>query len=100
MTNYNDGTGRWHSEYIAKTKRMTDAELDYVSKDCRAAYEANPEGPKGEQYADEILYCNQEIHRRELRAGDAERRRRFRELDTKRRSFDYDADESPYWGYS
>ena len=61
---YNDGTGKWHGEYVATTKRMTDAELLYVIKDCEAAMAALPENPKCEQYADERLYCGMELHRR------------------------------------
>ena len=50
---YTDYDGKWHSEYIAKARRMTTAELLYVIKDCEAAMAALPENPKWEQYADE-----------------------------------------------
>ena len=61
---YNDFTGKWHSEFIAKARRMTEDELLYVIKDCEAAMAALPESPKCSQYADERLYCGMELHRR------------------------------------
>lgn len=61
---YTDGTGKWHTEYIATTKRMSKAELIHVIKDCEAAMAALPENPKCEQYADERLYCGMELSRR------------------------------------
>jgi len=65
MTNYNEGTGRWHSEYIAKTKRMDDESLRYVISDCRNAMDAMPDNPKCGQYADEAHYCAMELRRRQ-----------------------------------
>jgi hypothetical protein len=61
---YTDGDGRWHSEYIASTKRMDDDSLRYVIQDCAAAMAANPDNPKCEQYADERHYCSMELKRR------------------------------------
>lgn len=61
---YTDYDGKWHSEFIARARRMSKAELIHVIKDCEAAMAALPENPKCEQYADERLYCGMELHRR------------------------------------
>lgn len=61
---YTDYDGKWHSEYIARARRMSKAELLYVIKDCEAAMAAYPENPKCEQYADERSYCAMEMNRR------------------------------------
>jgi len=53
-----------HSEYIKKTRKMTEAELQYIIKDCQEALRAMPENPKAGYYADEINYCVMELHRR------------------------------------
>lgn len=53
-----------HSEYIKKTRKMTEAELRYIIKDCQEALRAMPENPKAGYYADEINYCVMELHRR------------------------------------
>lgn len=63
---YNDGTGKWHSEYIAKARRMSRDELIYTIRDCKAAMDAYPENPKCGQYADERSYCAMELHRRKV----------------------------------
>lgn len=63
---YTDFDGKWHSEFIAKARRMSKAELLHVIKDCEAAMAALPENPKCEQYADERLYCGMELHRRKV----------------------------------
>ena len=55
---------QWHSEY-QKLCRQRDLEsLYHVQQDCHAAMIANPSNPKCSQYADEALYCAQEICRR------------------------------------
>jgi len=64
MSDYNDGTGRWHSQYIAMTKGMSLDSLLHVMQDCAAAMAANPDNPKCEQYADERHYCAMELERR------------------------------------
>lgn len=53
-----------HSKYQKKVRKMTDASLKFVIKDCKEALEANPEGPKAGYYTDEIHYCAGELHRR------------------------------------
>lgn len=60
-----------HSEYIKKTKSMSDHQLLFIIKDCQEAITANPDNPKNSYYADEICYCGMEIRRRkdELKAG-------------------------------
>tara|TARA_B100000475_G_scaffold199922_1_gene183185 strand:- start:290 stop:526 length:237 start_codon:yes stop_codon:yes gene_type:complete len=57
--------GEWHTDYIAKTKIMDEQSLRFVIADCQEAINANPETPKAERYRDEILYCVQEMRRRE-----------------------------------
>ena len=64
MSDYNDGTGRWHSAYMTSTKSMDSDSLRYVIEDCRAAMAAMPDNPKCGQYADEVHYCTMELHRR------------------------------------
>jgi hypothetical protein len=55
---------QWHGEY-QKLCRQRDLEsLYHVQQDCHAAMIANPSNPKCSQYADEALYCAQEICRR------------------------------------
>tara|TARA_B100000427_G_C15026014_1_gene384686 strand:- start:186 stop:425 length:240 start_codon:yes stop_codon:yes gene_type:complete len=58
--------GQWHTNYIAKTKTMTEQSLRFVIADCKEAINTNPETPKADQYADEILYCLRELHRRDI----------------------------------
>ena len=58
---YADGNGNWHSEYIAKAKKMSSDQLLFIARDCKAAMAANPENPKAGQYADEMLYCMNEL---------------------------------------
>jgi hypothetical protein len=53
-----------HSEYIAKTKKMDEASLRYVIKDCQEAIKAMPDNPKSGYYQDEICYCSMELNRR------------------------------------
>ena len=58
--------GQWHTNYIAKTKTMTEQSLRFVIADCKEAINKNPKTPKADQYADEILYCLRELHRRDI----------------------------------
>jgi len=58
-----------HSEYQAKVKTMTDAELLYTMQDARAAIDAMPYGHKAGYYADEIHYCAAELRRRTNQGG-------------------------------
>ena len=64
MSDYNNGTGQWHSAYMARTKWMADEELRYVIEDCHNAMHAMPDNPKCGQYADEVHYCTMELRRR------------------------------------
>ena len=57
--------GQWHTDYIAKTKTMNEQSLRFVIADCKEAINANPETPKADQYADEILYCLRELYQRD-----------------------------------
>jgi len=76
MSDYNNGTGQWHSAYMAKTKWMTDEELRYVIEDCRNAMHAMPSNPKWGQYADEVHYCTMELRRRTMELRRAKQNRR------------------------
>jgi hypothetical protein len=76
MSDYNDGTGQWHSTYMAKTKWMTDEELRYVIEDCHNAMHAMPSNPKCEQYVDEAHYCAMELRRRTMELRRAKQNRR------------------------
>lgn len=54
-----------HSEYIEKTKDMTDSELRYVVRDCRAVINLQKDfNPNCNYYQDEIHYCAMELYRR------------------------------------
>ena len=53
-----------HAAYQEKVRSMTDAELGYTIRDCKAAIAAMPNGYKAGYYADEISYCCNELHRR------------------------------------
>jgi hypothetical protein len=70
---YNDGTGKWHSQYQAKLKsKKSDGtyaynndSLKYIIQDCKNALDAMPDNSKAGQYADEIHYCVAELRRRQ-----------------------------------
>jgi hypothetical protein len=70
---YNDGTGKWHSEYQDKLRMKKEdgsyvydnESLKYIIQDCKDAIEAMPDNPKAGQYADEIHYCAAELRRRQ-----------------------------------
>ena len=66
---YGDGTGQWHTDYMAQIKNYTLTGLQYVITDCKEAIRANPENPKCQQYADEVSYCAMELKRREGEAA-------------------------------
>jgi hypothetical protein len=55
-----------HSEYIAKTKKMDEATLRFIIKDCQEALKALPNCDKAGYYQDEICYCAMELKRRNL----------------------------------
>ena len=64
MKVYNSQDGKWHSECIAKCKKLSNEQLLFIQKDCREAIQANPEGFKVGQYLDESHYCSMELVRR------------------------------------
>jgi hypothetical protein len=74
---YNDGTGKWHSEYQSKLKAKKEdgsyaydnESLKYIIEDCKAALDALPDSPKAGQYQDEIHYCVAELRRRQAEAS-------------------------------
>ncbi len=55
-----------HTEYMNKTRKMSDDSLRYVIKDCQEALKANPDSEKAGHYADEICYCSMEIVKRKI----------------------------------
>ena len=65
--------GQWHTDYIAKTKTMSEQSLRFVIADCKetlllmktSSLLKSKNDPKAERYRDEILYCVQEMRRRE-----------------------------------
>lgn len=56
-----------HTEYIKRTRHMSDHELRYVITDCTEAMAALPDNPNNGYYQDEIHYCAMELHRRATR---------------------------------
>jgi len=64
MTEYNDGTGQWHSETMARFSGLNDDALIHILRDCNAAVHAMPDNPKCPQYFDEMLYCGMELKKR------------------------------------
>jgi len=56
-----------HAACQARCRKMTDAELRYVSRDCREAMAALPENPKNSEYADTAAYCGMELAKRNKR---------------------------------
>lgn len=56
-----------HSEYMAKTRTMTEAQLRYVIEDCKLVIACQQAfNPNCGYYMDEIHYCSMELRRREL----------------------------------
>ena len=55
-----------HAAYMRKVKKMTEAELRFVIKDCQDVMIAwYPDiHPNDGYYSDEINYCSSELHRR------------------------------------
>jgi hypothetical protein len=53
-----------HAMYARKVKKMTLSELEFVIKDCKEVLSIWPDHPNYSYYTDEILYCLDEINRR------------------------------------
>ena len=53
-----------HTAYAKKVKKMTSAELLFVSKDCKEVLDAWPDHPNAGYYLDEMHYCGMELARR------------------------------------
>lgn len=53
-----------HTTYPKLCRRRSEAELLFVMADARNAIDAMPDNPNAGYYADEILYCAQELDRR------------------------------------
>ena len=53
-----------HAFYSKKVKKMSWEQLLFVIKDCQRVLKAWPETPNNGYYTDEILYCSDEIRRR------------------------------------
>ena len=56
-----------HANYIARTKRMSDAELEFASRDAQGALQAFPDGLNASYYADEVCYLGMEMMKRAKR---------------------------------
>jgi len=54
-----------HGEYQKMIKNKTDAQLQFIVKDARAAMEAMPDGPNAGYYKDELLYASAELNLRD-----------------------------------
>jgi|TARA_R110000744_G_scaffold219843_1_gene338580 hypothetical protein len=67
MNSYQDGTGKWHSQYLELLKSKSVDSLKYVIDDCRKAIEANPENKNNSKYSDEIHYCHAELKSRQAK---------------------------------
>ena len=65
MNQYNDGTGKWHTQYAALLKTKSVECLKNVIQDCHKAILARPENLNIPEYTDEINYCHAELIRRE-----------------------------------
>lgn len=57
-----------HEKYPKSLKRKTIDELKYIIKDASEAEKANPDGPNAGYYADEVLYANMELAKRNERS--------------------------------
>ena len=68
MNNYNDGTGKWHTQTMERYRDLDIESLKYIMFDCRQALNAMPDNPKAGQYMDEIHYCLMELARRRINA--------------------------------
>lgn len=53
-----------HTEYLKKVKKLDEAALRFIIKDCQQAMAAMPDNPKNGYYQDEIHYCSMELNRR------------------------------------
>ena len=65
---WGDGTGRWHSHTIKRSRHLPKESLKYIIFDCYRALEAMPDNPKAGQYQDEISYAGMELKRRQEKA--------------------------------
>ena len=64
MSEYNDGTGNWHSETMALYAKKDSQSLIYILRDCHDAIHALPDNPKCAQYMDEMHYAGMELKKR------------------------------------
>ena len=64
MSEYNDGTGNWHSETMALYARKDSDSLIHILRDCHDAIHALPDNPKCAQYMDEMHYAGMELKKR------------------------------------
>ena len=53
-----------HTDYIKRVKKLDEAALRFIIKDCREAMSSMPDNPKNGYYQDEIHYCSMELNRR------------------------------------
>jgi len=53
-----------HTEYPKRLKKLDEAALRFIIRDCREAMAALPDNPKNGYYQDEIHYCSMELNRR------------------------------------
>jgi hypothetical protein len=64
MAEYNDGSGKWHSETIERLLDVNSDTLCYMILDCKRAIEAMPDNPKCGEYADTIHYAGMALRQR------------------------------------
>ena len=66
MAEYNDGSGRWHSETIERLLEVHTLrnEMIYMILDCKRAMAAMPENPKCGEYADTVHYAGMALKQR------------------------------------
>jgi hypothetical protein len=53
-----------HAEYMKKVKKLSEAQLRFIIKDCNEAMDAMPDGENVGYYQDEIHYAAMELNRR------------------------------------
>lgn len=54
-----------HTDYQKRLRKLSIEALRYIVKDVRETLEAWPNHPNGGYYLDEIIYCEQELRRRD-----------------------------------
>ena len=64
MSEYNDGTGNWHSETMTAYADKSSDSLIHILRDCNSAIHAMPDNPKCPQYMDEMHYAGMELKKR------------------------------------